>query len=96
MQCEATSIGEITAAIDRLNSEDFADRYRLERAADRLRSAPSGFDAAGQVTSEWAEQAVRTLGEADARARRSNRVQPTISPSPSLEDAPTGSHVAWS
>ena len=58
-------LGEIAAAIDHLDPEEFADRYQLQRAADQLRSTLSGLDDAGHVTSEWAEQAVRTLEETE-------------------------------
>lgn len=58
-------LGDINNAIDRLDRADFADRYRLEKAADEVRSALSELSKAEGVTAEWEAQAVRTLEETE-------------------------------
>lgn len=59
-------LGDLNAAIDRLDQDDFARRYQLQKAADQVRSALSKLENADTVTAEWELQAVRTLEETEA------------------------------
>ena len=58
-------LGDINAAIDRLDRADFAERYRLQKAADEVRAALSEVGETEEVTAEWSAQAVRTLEETE-------------------------------
>ncbi len=58
-------LDDIRAAIARLDQDDFARRYQLQKAADEVRSALSELADSNEVTAEWEAQAVRTLEETE-------------------------------
>lgn len=58
-------LAQISNALDRLDRADFAGRYRLQKAADEVRSALAELLASDTVSAEWAAQAVRTLEETE-------------------------------
>ena len=54
-------LDDIRAAIARLDQDDFARRYQLQKAADEVRSALSELADSNEVTAEWEALQVQRL-----------------------------------